>query len=133
MQSEITLWFTKLLLCNPDVLFLNILFMLLYVWIHFLIIHILWAIFQSHLYSSVLDLVGLSVNLLYATFFSCTAILHSSSNHLLLSGFGCYPTVCSAVSSFLLNVSILHLHGPFLPTLILSWSFQILLLVVVGH
>ena len=100
MGFEITLWLTNLLTCNPDVLFCNILFMQLSVWIHFLITHILWAIFQSHLYSSILDLVGLSINLLYATLFSCTAILHSSSDHLLLSGFGCYPTVCSTVSSF---------------------------------
>ena len=61
-------------------------------------LHILWVIFHNSSYSILLALVGLSIQFLYATFFSSKGLRHSSSNHSLLSGFGCYPIVCSAAS-----------------------------------
>ena len=50
--------------------------------------HTLWATFCSLTYSNFPDAVALSVHCIYAALFSSVAILHSSLNHPLWSGFG---------------------------------------------
>ena len=138
MRFKTTLWWTNLFLSIPHMPFLNIFFYFIYAVIFlnsFLVLHIFWSIFRCRWSSSLLDLVDLSFHFLcYILLFSSTGVFHSPSNHPLFSGFGLYPTECSAVST-IPSFKCFHSSSTWVTSYTARFfsSFQIIFLVVVGN